>query len=81
MQQTDEYLGREIIWQIASKGAFNSNRDAFETSNVQPVCTNGQALSILSLFTARDRDYPHVKNKIETDLYIIELMYLIKITI
>jgi len=32
MQQTDEYLGREIIWQIASKGAFNSNRGAFETS-------------------------------------------------
>lgn len=66
MQQTDEYLGWEIIWQIASKSAFNSNRGVFETNNVQPVCVNGQALFILSLFTARDRDYPRVKNKIKT---------------
>lgn len=50
MQQTDEYLEREIIWQIASKGAFSGNRGAFEASNVQPVCANGQALPILSLF-------------------------------
>lgn len=53
MEQTDEYLEREIIWQIVSKGAFSGNRGAFEASNVQLVRTNGQALSILSLFAAK----------------------------
>lgn len=56
MQQTDEYLEREIIWQIASKGAFSGNRGAFEASNVQPVCANGQALPILSLFNGESRE-------------------------
>lgn len=80
MQQT-EYLEREIIWQIISKGfSFSGNRGAFEASNVQLVCANGQALSILSLFaakvTVRDRDYSRVKR---IDENYVSYLSLIKI--